>query len=112
MPLTGLDWPFALTDDDIDGNVDTGIGVYALGDETESRFRILFVGRADYDINDRLHLHVGEYPIFKFRRFKTMREAFERECRLFHEFTPPGNHVHPERPLGTDYRCPAQGCDH
>jgi hypothetical protein len=110
MLVTGLDGPFSLTDDDIDGNVAGSIGVYALGYERDDKFCILFVGRADYDLNDRLHLHVGEYDIFKFRHFETLRDAFEKECNLYHDFAPADNHCHPERPLGTDYHCPAQGC--
>jgi hypothetical protein len=112
MLITGLDGPFALNDEDIDGNVEEGIGVYALGKETDGRFRILFIGRADYDLNDRLHQHVGEYDLFKFRRFPTLRDAFDKECKLYHDFAPPDNQVHPERPLGTDYRCPSSGCSH
>ena len=112
MLITGLDGPFALSDEDIDGNVVEGIGVYALGHEREGKFCILFVGRADYDLNDRLHQHVGEYDIFKFRHYTTLRDAFEKECKLYHDFAPPDNHVHPERPIGTDYICPTSGCRH
>jgi hypothetical protein len=31
--------------------------------------------------------------------------AFERECDLFHDFSPPGNRLHPDRPRGTRWRC-------
>ena len=87
-------------------------GVYAL--TTTSQESILYVGRSDEDLNDRLKKHIGEmskskkkdYTWYKYKITSTKREAYEDECRLFHKHNPPDNSIHPATPEGTNYPCP------
>jgi hypothetical protein len=107
MPSSGLRGPFALTSTGIDNNVTyTSPGAYALGRTKDSKFLISYVGRSDDDVNARLHDHEGNYEQFKFEYCKSAKAAFEKECTLFHDFSPPDNDVHPARPRGTDWQCP------
>ena len=86
-------------------------GVYILADLVRD---YLYVGRSDENINERLKSHVGEksrtkkreYKWFKFKLSSTIRSAFEDECRLYHEYKPPDNINHPNKPKDTDYTCP------
>ena len=105
---SGLAGPFRLTFDDIDRAVRTsGPGVYALGTcDTAGRFAIMSVGRSDADIKARLREVIGAGTHFKFDSFASDREAFEKECELFHMIKPPGNFIHPGRPAGSTLRCP------
>lgn len=64
------------------------------------------VGRSDYDLNDRLKDHLGSYKHFKYGFWKTPAEAYAHECRLYHDFSPPDNAIHPDRPEGSTLRCP------
>lgn len=107
MANTGLDGPFALTDDSIDRVVTrTSPGTYVLGLTENGTFYVNYVGRSDSDVNDRLHDHVGRQPQFKFGYFQSPKAAFERECRIFHDFNPPGNKAHPSRPNNSGWKCP------
>jgi hypothetical protein len=113
MASTGLGGPYALTDEVINRVVSrTSPGAYAVGhvDTNDNTFYVEYVGRSDDDVNNRLHRHVGNYSSFKFGYFSTKKAAFEKECRLYHDFNPPDNKVHPARPAGTDYSCPVPGC--
>lgn len=115
MPSSGLEGPYALTDEVINTVVTrTSPGAYATGryDSQDKTFYISYVGRDDKDVNDRLCRHVGKYADFKFGFCSTPKEAFEKECWLYHTYSPPDNKYHPARPDGTNYRCPIAGCPH
>jgi hypothetical protein len=104
----GLKGPFALTDDIIDQEVsDRGPGAFALDDNYNGGgFKTTFVGRSDLDVNNQLHVYVGKYKRFKFVYCPSARAAFEKECKLFHDFAPQDNAVHPGRPAQSDWTCP------
>ena len=108
MAKSGLLGPHQLSFDTIRGLVTrVSPGVFALGyADLEGRFLINKVGRADDDVSARLRNLIGTANLFKFRYFNTAEEAFKKECALYHDFSPPGNMVHPYRPLGTDWECP------
>lgn len=108
MKHSGLTGPFPLTFEGIEDAVKGGSpGVYALGSkDLQGRFAIMSVGRSDADVKERLRECIGAGTHFKFDYFQSEREAFERECELFHDIRPPGNFVHPGRPKGTTLRCP------
>jgi hypothetical protein len=110
--VTGLQGPKPLTSTSIDNSVrGTSPGAYALGHvDSLSVFRVSYVGRSDSDLNARLHNHIGVYRHFIFWIVDTKRQAFEKECQLFHEYDPPDNDVHPARPPGTSYSCPVAIC--
>lgn len=107
MASTGLRGPFPLTQNGIDSNVKkTSAGAYALGKVENGTFYIRYVGRSDNDVNDRLHDHVGKYSRFKYEYYGSAKAAFEKECRLYHDFKPTNNKVHPSRPAGSGWKCP------
>ena len=60
MPSSGWRGPFSLTKDNINKTVTKKCaGVYALGYSRKDRFHILYVGRSDSDVGDRLKDHLG-----------------------------------------------------
>ena len=108
MADTGLKGPFELTDAGISREVvETSAGTYVLDRSHDSGpFHISYVGRADTNLNERLHEHVGKYKRFKFEYYSSAKEAYEKECGLYHDFNPPSTISHPGRPLGSGWTCP------
>ncbi|CCB67538.1 conserved protein of unknown function [Hyphomicrobium sp. MC1] len=104
----GLRGPFQLASDAIEEElVDRCPGTYALGFVDHlGRFAITYVGSAGEDLKSKLKAHIGTATQFKFRHFADERQAFEKECEIFHKFMPNGNILHPSRPRGTDWTCP------
>lgn len=78
------------------------LGVYALGDSNHlGTFIVQYVGRGD-DLNSALKRWAPtEYRQFMFEYYPTEQAAFEKECELYHLFSPPDNKTHvialPER---------------
>lgn len=105
---TGLRGPFPLASDAIDEElVDLCPGAYALGFiDYLGRFSITYVGSGGEALRSKLKTHIGTATHFKFRHFADERQAFEKECEMFHHFMPTGNFLHPSRPRGTDWTCP------
>jgi len=103
-----MNGPFFLFDEVIDREItSTGPGVFALDDSlTGSLFDARFVGRSDSDLNHQLHVFVGKYKRFGFVACSSARQAFETECRLFHELSPWENVSHPQRPENSGWICP------
>jgi hypothetical protein len=85
-------------------------GVYALDKTTSGAFKVSYVGRSDTDLNDRLKKWVGKYSYFEFQYATSPKDAFEKECELWHDFGGSegrlDNEQHPERPNGSDWKCP------
>ena len=110
MANAGLRGPFPLTENGINRNVTRrSPGAYALGHSADNTFYIYYIGRSDADVRDRLHYHKGTQREFKYEYYASSKSAFEKECRLYHAFSPPGNKVHPSRPAGRDWKCPVCG---
>lgn len=87
-------------------------GTFALGWTAPSGgFLVVYVGRSDSDIRSFLTHVVGKTsaPIFQFSYAPSPRAAFDKECRAYHDFNPPGNPRHPQRTKTTDWQCPR--CD-
>ena len=105
---TNLHGPYELTFDSIEAVMPAGgRGVFALGyAEPSSVFRVQRVGRDGNDLGNKLKSLIGASNEFKYRLTLTEREAFEMECELFHTLRPPSNISHPDRPQGSDWRCP------
>ena len=107
---------------DLDKVVPKGrtIGVYALGyvDPSDDAFVVRYVGRSDSNdngLNGRLHDHDGtktDCTHFKFTVLASEREAYERESRIYHDFDPGLNEVHPALPNGVSYGCPVTSCQY
>lgn len=86
-------------------------GVYALDETTKGPFTVSYVGRSDTNLNQRLKDWVGsKYKYFEFDYATSPKDAFEKECELWHDFAGPegklDNKQHPERPDETDWKCP------
>jgi hypothetical protein len=115
MPSTGLNTgPYGLTSANINGALRyTAPGAYALGYlNQQNTFVVQYVGRSDDDLNGRLQQHagLGKYSAFKADYTVSAQAAFERECRMFHDFGGDrllDNKVHPARPAGRMFKCPA-----
>lgn len=110
MANTGLKGPYELTDKSINENVTlTSAGAYALGESRNGTFYVSYVGRSDDDVNDRLHDWAGKYETFKFDYFDLPKAAFEKECRLYHDFGGSegklDNKEHPDRPDNSSWQC-------
>ncbi len=107
MAASGLRGSYPLTTADISANVTkTSPGAYALGYTKDNTFYIDYVGRSDADVAKRLKDHVGKYSRFKYEYYQSAKAAFEKECRLYHDFSPSDNKVHPDRPNGSGWACP------
>ena len=84
----------------------TSPGAFVL-DMSSSQFKGLYVGRSDEDIKEQLKKHTNsKYKWFKFVYASTPKSAFENECKMWHDFEPPDNKGHPNRPSETDWKCP------
>jgi hypothetical protein len=106
--------PYRLDEATIDAHVaKASVGNYALGsvDTETGEFLVEFVGRAESGVNVRLKSLLGntEAELFMFSYAVSRRVAFEKECKLYHALSPPGNDTHPERPADVAWTCPR--CD-
>ncbi len=111
MPSLEMNGPFKLNATTIKNKVAQGkIGNYALGHMKGNTFIVEYVGRSDNDVAWRLECHIPEgYQYFKFSYANTIKAAFEKECRNYHDFgenVQLNNKIHPNRPKGCNYECP------
>jgi hypothetical protein len=108
MASTGLLGPYRLTFEEIkDAIPRVSPGAFALGHKDPSgRFYVDYVGRADTDVRGKLQGLIGSAMLFKYSCAPSAEAAFRKECELFHDFKPPGNRMHPDRPGGTSWECP------
>ena len=111
MASSGLSGPFALTTAGVATAVaEVSPGAYALGyTGTDGKFYIQYVGRSDDDVRKRLKDWVPTNYAqlqFKFSYFPSAKSAFEKECNLYHDFTPTWNSIHPARPRNANWECP------
>jgi len=110
MASLGMYGPFKLDNETIGLQVTkTSAGNYAFGRKGErGTFLVNYVGRSDSDVAERLRSWIGETrsPLFKYSYASSAKAAFEKECVNYHDFSPPGNDVHPARPDGTTWKCP------
>ena len=111
MASLNMNGPYPLTKEDIDNRIPVGsIGNYAYGyTNKENVFIVQYVGRSDSDLNDRAKHGIGQYKEYKYSIARTIKEAFEKECRNYHDFGENAkldNDIHPDKPDGTSYECP------
>lgn len=118
MPSLDMKGSFPLTKEEIDRQIPEGvIGNYAFGNIVKDNagnkaFCVCYVGRADGEpLRDRIKHGIKDgYIEFKFSIAKTKKEAYEKECKNWHDFGGPegflDNKYHPDKPDGTDYKCP------
>lgn len=108
MASTGLLGPFRLAYDEISNMIPrVSPGTFALGHkDPQGRFCVDYVGRAEKDVREKLREQIGSAMLFKYSCTPTSEAAFHKECELFHDFKPPGNRMHPDRPPRTSWECP------
>lgn len=113
MPSLNMQGPYRLSTEKIDEVITrTSPGNYALGYVRDNTFYVCYVGRSDTDVNGRLKEWVGKkpkYTHFKFSYATSPKAAFEKECRNYHDFGGSDvldNDYHPQRPEGTNWKCP------
>jgi len=113
MASLNMKGPYLLNANSIDRTVESErIGNYALGHNNEDdKFIVNYVGRSDSDVKSRLLYWVDNSarPFFKYSFADSVKDAFEKECRNYHDFNPSDNDIHPDKPEGRTYRCPVCG---
>lgn len=123
MANLNMSGPFVLTDEEITKRVEEGKkGNYAYGYINDKGvFIVMYVGRSDSDLRKRIAHGISEYAdnsslryeYFKFSYASSAKEAYEKECRNYHEFRGDEglliNDIHPATPDGCDCRCPICG---
>jgi hypothetical protein len=75
--------------------------------------RVAYVGRSDSDVAAResQSFNQADYDLTTtIYETPSAREAYRKECRLFHRHDPIDNEVHPRVPAGSKWRCPVNGC--
>ena len=115
MASLGMSGPYTLDAKTIDKFVtNASAGNYALGHtNSKGTFIPRYVGRSDKDVNGRLKDWEGDYDTFKYSYARSIKAAFEKECKNFHDFGGDkklDNENHPARPKDTDWKCPE--CSH
>lgn len=100
--------PYPLTPAGVKNVSLTSAGVYAIGERgVDGVFYIDYVGRADNDLAGRICDHVTRAsPQFHYSYCASPDMAYDRECQLYHDFTPPQNLCHPAKPKGSSRKCP------
>lgn len=103
--------PLPLTVESIDKQIQANSpGVYELGSVRNRIFVGKLVGRSDADLRTALRAHLnGSHRHFRFAYALAARDAFEKECRLYHSLAVL-DHAHPLPPTDGDYECP--GCQY
>lgn len=115
MASLDMNGPFVLTKEEIEKQIpEKVIGNYAFGytNSENNKFVVKYVGRADGEpLRDRIKHGIKDgYKEFKFSIAKNAKEAYEKECKNWHDFggalNQLDNRIHPDKPDGTDYECP------
>ena len=82
-------------------------GVYALGKIVQGTFIAQLVGRSDDDLRSGIKSHLrGRHKHFKFSYALSARDAFEKECELYHSLVIL-DQPHPTPAENTDWKCKA-----
>lgn len=113
MATLNMNGTFDLVSSQIEKNITKkSAGNYALGRLEDSTFIVLYVGRSDTDLKNRLLSWVGEnvrYKKFKYSYADSQKAAFEKECHNYHDFGGKAkldNETHPDRPENSRWKCP------
>lgn len=99
------------------------IGNYAYGYLNDNgSFIVKYVGRSDSDLKSRIKHGLQDrlndesckkYERFKFSYASSVKEAYDKECRNYHDFGGDegllNNVKHPDKPAKQDYKCPICG---
>lgn len=105
---------YELNKDAIESLIEDGvIGNYALGNKSANgSFIVNYVGRSDTDLKQRLLQHLNDdktFPFFKYSIASSIKEAYLKECKNFHDFGGEiylDNKNHPAKPENIKIECP------
>lgn len=111
---------YPLTIEEIEKNIEPNrIGNYAYGYlNDKGSFIVKYVGRSDTNLQERIQHGIIDnsnnpnlrYERFKFSYANSLKEAYEKECRNYHDFGGDKGHLcnlhHPDSPDGLDLDCP------
>ena len=114
---------YNLTYDEIDRLVlENSIGNYAYGYLNDKGvFIVCYVGRSDSDLKERIKHGIEDmkadptcrYERFKFSYANSIQEAYEKECRNYHDFGGEEGYLrnkeHPAKPDRYEGTCPICG---
>ncbi len=120
MATLNMGFSYDLTYDVIDKVIeDNRIGNYAYGYlDNQGVFIVLYVGRSDNNLKERIKHGITDIknnPTLRFERFKfsyanSVIEAYEKECRNYHDFggeyNKLYNKIHPTKPDDYNGLCP------
>ena len=81
-------------------------------------YLVRYVGRPDSDLKNEIKQQMRTDRAkgcthFMLSIAKSKKEAFEKECRNYHDFGESEclyNDIHPAKPVGTKYECPIKRC--
>lgn len=111
--------PFALTDDEVNKRVPENVMcnyAFLQNKWLAGEYIVRYVGRSDSDLKKEIKQQMRTDRAkgcthFKYSIAKSVKEAFEKECRNYHDFggnTKLHNKNHPNKPDGTEYECPVE----
>ena len=112
MPDLGMKGPFPLDQEHLRNQITRAWpGNYAVGYMKEGGgFVVRYVGRSDTDVKQALSEEPTDSSTwFKWCYAESAHEAFEHECRNYHDFGAGRgleNENHPVPPKGTNWHCP------
>lgn len=113
MASLNMAGPFEYSQAEIDSIIPENIiGNYALGflSEDGNTFYVSYVGRSDKDLHKRISHSLGKYTHFKVSQANTIIEAYQKECRNWHDFGGEegrlDNEIHPDKPDNMLAFCP------
>ena len=86
------------------------LGGVRKGADGKLRFQIRKVSHVDGDLGRELRKYIGEYSGFRFKFFRSTRNAYDKECQIYHTFKPIENVTHPTRPRHTKFVCSVADC--
>ncbi|MCR5532629.1 MAG: hypothetical protein K6F10_01985 [Paludibacteraceae bacterium] len=99
--------------------VPTGMGNYGFYKVIEGRYKVRYIGRSDSNLQDEIDQQRNKkkdkgYTHFKYATASSKTEAYEEECRNYHEFGENvglDNEIHPRKPKDNGhYNCPEPSC--
>lgn len=108
-----MDGSYLLTNSIVDLFVSSTLhfGVYII---TNSQNEVLYVGRSDTNLQRRIKDHIDEksdYKNFYYEEATSEKDAYEKECYLWHKYTPRDNKIHPDVPSNSkNWKCPISTC--
>ncbi len=86
-------------------------GVYKIIDAQQ---RVLYIGRSDTNLQKRIKDHIREkfdYHSFYYEEASSEKDAYEKECILWHQYQPRDNKIHPDHPdFSPHWKCPVLSC--